>query len=220
MSATPGGPARPRPAVSVIPLRDGARGVEAFVQHRQPTMDFAAGAVVFPGGRCDPQDRAKGAGLHLPQDVLDEHIAAWQDVVVIGDTPEDQARTLLATGLRELGEETGLWAEPSRLLPWDRWVTPERSPKRFDVAFFVLPVPAEDAAQPGHTTTEATHSRWESVEQVLAAAGAGVLALLTPTRVMLEELAVLRDVATVVDHRPVISGVREDLPETRPRPRR
>lgn len=220
MTAPPGGPVVPRSAVSVIPLRDGARGLEAFVQHRQTTMDFAAGAVVFPGGRCEPEDRAKGAELRLPPGLLDEHVDAWRGVDVLGGTAEDQARTLLATGRRELGEETGLWADPSRLLPWDRWVTPERSPKRFDVAFFVLPVPAEDAAQPGHTTTEATHSRWEPVEEVLAAAAAGVLALLTPTRVMLEELATLRDVATVVGHRPVISGVLEDLPETRPRPRR
>ncbi len=46
-----------RPAVSVIMVRDGDSGLEAFVQHRVTTMDFAAGVVVFPGGRVDPVDR-------------------------------------------------------------------------------------------------------------------------------------------------------------------
>ncbi|CAM4119988.1 hypothetical protein [Janibacter anophelis] len=59
-------PVVPRPAVSVIPLRDGPDGLEAFVQHRATTMDFAAGVVVFPGGRCDPSDETKGAQLPSP----------------------------------------------------------------------------------------------------------------------------------------------------------
>ena len=66
----------PRPAVSVIPLRDGPGGVEVFVQHRQSTMDFAAGAVVFPGGRCDPGDVTAGAGIPLPPEVEAEHVRA------------------------------------------------------------------------------------------------------------------------------------------------
>lgn len=210
----------PRPSVSVIPVRDGARGLEVFVQHRQPTMDFAAGAVVFPGGRCDPEDEATGAGLSLAPDVLAEHVDAWADVEVLGSDPRVQARTLLATGLRELAEETGLLAEPGALVPWDRWITPEGLPKRFDVVFFVLPVPADAARQPAHTTSEATHSHWESAREILAGAGEGRLVLLTPTRVILEELDAFRDVATVLSRRPVIAGVRDDRPEERPRPGR
>ena len=216
----PAEPVVPRPAVSVIPLRDGRDGLEVFVQHRQTTMDFAAGAVVFPGGRCDPVDRAKGAELALPGALLDDHVEAWSAVRIIPGEPAAQARTLLATGLRELEEETGLRARPEALLPWDRWVTPERSPRRFDVAFFVLAVPAGAGAQPGHTTSEATHSQWEPVSSVLAGGAGGALSLLTPTRVILEELHALRDAATVVSRRPVIAGVRGDRPEGRPRPRR
>ena len=209
-----------RPAVSVVPLRDGPEGLEVFVQHRRTTMDFAAGAVVFPGGRCDPGDETKGAALDLPEPVLGEHVAAWSLLTVLEGDPRAQARTLLATGLRELAEETGLVAPPADLLPWDRWVTPEGLPKRFDVAFFVLAVPADAEAQPEHATTEATHSRWEPVAGVLEGAAAGALAVLTPTRVILEELDALRDVATVVARRPVITGVRDDRPQGRPRPRR
>lgn len=208
----------PRPAVSVIPLRDGAEGLELFVQHRQSTMDFAAGAVVFPGGRCDPGDVSAGASLPLRHDVVREHVRRWSRWDPGASDPDQRARTLLATGLRELEEETGLVADPEQFRPWDRWVTPEIAPKRFDVAFYVLPVPETAAHQPQHSTTEATHSGWEPAGQLLADLSAGRLTMLTPTRVLIEELVALGDVATVIRHRPVITGVRDDRPDQRPRP--
>lgn len=45
-----------RKAASVLLLREAAAGFEVFVQHRVNTMDFAAGMVVYPGGRVDLQD--------------------------------------------------------------------------------------------------------------------------------------------------------------------
>lgn len=206
----------PRPAVSVIPLRDGARGPEVFVQHRQQTMDFAAGAVVFPGGRCDPDDVAKGADLALSSATVADHVHRWRLVPADGDRAVD-ARTLVATGLRELVEETGLVAEPEALLPWDRWVTPEGPPKRFDVSFYVLPVPHGSARQPAHLTSEAVDSRWEAAADLLAAGRDGSVRLMTPTRVILQELLDLGTVAAVTRLRPVITGVRDDRPGSRPR---
>ncbi|WP_277451711.1 GNAT family N-acetyltransferase [Janibacter sp. DB-40] len=207
----------PRPAVSVIPLRDGPDGVEVFVQHRQSTMDFAAGAVVFPGGRCDPGDVAAGAGIPLRPEVEAEHVRRWGRWSPTPSDPLEHARTLLATGLRELEEETGLVAPPSALHPWDRWITPAIVPKRFDVAFYVLPVPHEAPGQPQHRTSEATRSGWEPAGRLLADLSAGRLTMLTPTRVILEEIVALGAVATVVGHRPVITGVRDDRPDGRPR---
>lgn len=213
----------PRPAVSVIPLRDGPGGLEVFVQHRQATMDFAPGAVVFPGGRCDPGDVAKGESLTLSDATVADHVHRWRSIPFVTDVAGDGvdrargARTLLATGLRELAEETGLAAHPESLLPWDRWVTPEGLPKRFDVFFFVLHVAAHAAGQPAHRTTEATRSDWAGVEALLADRSEGRLTMLTPTRVLLRELADLGSVAAVTRLRPVITGVRDDRPESRPR---
>ena len=55
-----------KPAVSVLMIRDGATGLEVFVQHRVSTMDFAAGVVVFPGGRVDPIDEQTAAAIEMP----------------------------------------------------------------------------------------------------------------------------------------------------------
>lgn len=208
---------RPRPAVSVIPLRDGPEGLELFVQHRQSTMDFAAGAVVFPGGRCDPEDVAAGAAIPLRRETEAEHVRRWARWDPGQTDPRERARTLLATGLRELHEETGLVAEPSALEPWDRWVTPEIVPKRFDVAFFVLAVPHDAAGQPDHRTTEATHSGWEPAARLLRDLSAGRLTMLTPTKVIVEELVALGDVTTVMALRPAITAVRDDWADGRPR---
>lgn len=204
-----------RPAVSVVPLRDGPDGLEIFVQHRQTTMDFAAGAVVFPGGRCDTQDAVAGAGL--PGPLVAEHVKRWADLDARAADPRLLARTRIITGLRELAEETGLEADPSDLHPWDNWVTPEAAPKRFDVAFFVLSVPTGAPGQPRHTTTEAVRSQWEPAASVLADHAQGRTRLMTPTRVIVTELAALGEVQRVLDLRPMITGVRDDRAEGRPR---
>src|ERR1700678_2347730 len=51
-------PVIPRPASTLIPLRDGARGVEVFMLRRSEQATFAPGAYVFPGGRIDDADGA------------------------------------------------------------------------------------------------------------------------------------------------------------------
>lgn len=46
----------PRPAATVVLLRDGAAGLETYLLRRRSTMAFAAGMHVFPGGGVDPRD--------------------------------------------------------------------------------------------------------------------------------------------------------------------
>ena len=200
-------PVTPRVAVSVVPLRDGAAGLEVFVQHRAATMDFAAGAVVFPGGRVDPGDReATGdAAAHA------EAATAWAQTSV---TDGDVLAALRAAAVRELAEETGLRVDPARLLPWDNWVTPAASPKRFDVSFFVL---ADEDEVLTNTTTEAVRAGWEPVAEVLRQWEAGDLYLMTPTRVILAEVLRLGTVAEVVAHEPVTEPGRRDGAAVRPR---
>ena len=206
----------PLPAVSVIPLRDGPAGLEAFVQHRADTMDFAAGAVVFPGGRLDPGDARTPLSLAAPR--LAELTAALAAVSLVGrDDPEGDAATIVAAAVREVEEETGVRLRPDDLVPWDNWITPEAAPKRFDVVFFVV---VADEREWANTTTEAVRAEWLGVAAILDGAARGELLLLPPTRVILTELRALGDVAAVLAARPLIAPVFDDRPQPRPRPPR
>ena len=58
-------PDTPRPSATVILLRDGARGPEAYLQKRQSSMVFG-GRPVFPGGKVDAADSAEIDAWHGP----------------------------------------------------------------------------------------------------------------------------------------------------------
>src|SRR5690349_16079841 len=48
--------ATPRPAATILLLRDGREGLEVFMVVRHHAIDFASGALVFPGGRVEDDD--------------------------------------------------------------------------------------------------------------------------------------------------------------------
>ncbi|MFJ5958084.1 NUDIX hydrolase [Paenarthrobacter sp. NPDC092416] len=183
-----------RLAASVILLRDAPGGLEAFVQHRVTTMDFAAGMVVFPGGRVDPSD---SEGWDYPTDLLNTHAADWHLSSIAADPGKarENAGTVLTAALREVQEEAGLSLTGDELRPWANWVTPPDMPKRFDTYFFVAkPAPG---AEPKHQTTEAWQSLWMPVQQILHAEAAGTLDLMPPTYFLLNEVAALGTVDAV-----------------------
>ena len=49
-------PPDPKPAATILLLREGSAGMEVFMVVRHHQIDFASGALVFPGGKADPQD--------------------------------------------------------------------------------------------------------------------------------------------------------------------
>ncbi|SHW01050.1 NUDIX family protein [Mycobacteroides abscessus subsp. abscessus] len=49
-------PLHPRPAATVMLVRDGAPGIEVFLMRRTMSMAFAGGMTVFPGGGVDERD--------------------------------------------------------------------------------------------------------------------------------------------------------------------
>ncbi|WP_166974656.1 NUDIX hydrolase [Brevibacterium atlanticum] len=198
-----------RPAVSVLMLRDGADGLEVFVQHRVSTMDFAAGVVVFPGGRVDPVDRESAPAITVPDPTV--HTSAWSQSTIA--EAADGWRVLLATAVREVQEETGAVLDPGGLMPWANWVTPIGRPKRFDTYFYVIAAPELAAAH--HQTTEAHTSEWLPVAGILESEGEGTLKLMRPTFVLLRELAGFANVAEVLGTKRAVDPVRPDFPSNR-----
>ncbi len=108
-----GEPVVPRPAATVVVLRDGEETLEVLMVQRHHDARFMGGVWVFPGGAVDQQDG-------------------------IGD---DGVRSAAVRELyEEAGIEL---ADPSLLVTFARWITPPESRRRFDTWFFLAPVPAQ-----------------------------------------------------------------------------
>src|SRR4051794_41519504 len=75
-------PAEPRHASTVVLLRDGSSGVQAYLLRRQKTMAFAAGMYVFPGGSVDPRDEGLPDGSWGGPTP-----GGWAPILTAGDAP-------------------------------------------------------------------------------------------------------------------------------------
>src|SRR5258706_10302610 len=91
MSAAPPpvtpGPVIPRPAATLLLLRDGAAGLEVLMTARHEEAGFAAGALVFPGGKVDPVDAALAA--HCPNSPALDADALVLRIAAIRETFEE-----------------------------------------------------------------------------------------------------------------------------------
>ncbi|WP_404287226.1 NUDIX hydrolase [Glutamicibacter arilaitensis] len=199
----------PRRAASVLMIREAAQGLEVFIQHRVSTMDFAAGMVVYPGGRVDAQDVAEAQTEAIDRALAVEHAQLWKDSS-IWEKDEQQAildaGTLLAAARREIFEETGAQLDASQLRPWANWITPPDNPKRFDTFFYVAHV--QPGQEPRHQTTEASNSEWIRPAELFAKFERGEVGLMRPTRTTLQDLAALKTVAAAMSSQAPIVTVR------------
>ncbi|KSU69342.1 MULTISPECIES: NUDIX hydrolase [Rhodococcus] len=92
-------------AASVILVRDGASGIEVFLQRRVKGMAFAGGMTVFPGGRVDSADGSPDIGWSGPSP--EWWGRQW-------GTDSATSRQLVLAAVRETFEECGvLLAGPS-----------------------------------------------------------------------------------------------------------
>ena len=82
--------------------------------------------------------------------------------------------------------ENSITPNLSAIVPFGRWVTPSGPPRRFDTRFFLAAAPlGQEATEDG---SELISSRWMTPTSALAAADAGDLLLIFPTRKTLERL--------------------------------
>jgi 8-oxo-dGTP pyrophosphatase MutT (NUDIX family) len=92
-------PAAPRDAATVVLLRDGARGVEAYLLRRVRGMAFAGGMTVFPGGSVDVTDAAADTPWAGPSPLV------WAQRL---GTSAALAGALVCAAVRETFEEAGV----------------------------------------------------------------------------------------------------------------
>jgi 8-oxo-dGTP pyrophosphatase MutT (NUDIX family) len=199
----------PRPASTVLLLRDGAGGeIEVFMMVRHHQIEFSSGALVFPGGSVDKTDHeiiarrelySGGEGLDAAE--LSFRIAAiretFEESGILLARPrgsnapidarrageiEARSRAALCEGkstFLQVLTEHAVSLALDELVPYAHWITPEGMPKRFDTWFFLAAAPH---AQVGaHDGRESTDSIWVSPGEALAGDVSGRFKLPFPT---------------------------------------
>ena len=179
----------PIPAATIMLLRDGAQGLEVFMVVRHHQIDFASGALVFPGGKLDPQDedervlsrlaafapstpvqaRLRAAAI---REVFEESgILLARDKHGAALTPNTQSdawrKNLNAHTLTmpEILVEGDLTLACDDLVHYSHWITPPMMPKRFDTHFYLARVPVGQIAD--HDGHENVDSVWIRPKQAI-----------------------------------------------------
>jgi 8-oxo-dGTP pyrophosphatase MutT (NUDIX family) len=200
-------PVTPVPAATLLLIRDGTAGLEVLMAARHEESGFAAGALVFPGGKVDAGDLAL-ARRHPGLDGLSEAGAASR-IAAIRETWEEcgillarrsgamlSAAELAAARGRAMDEVLAATATELAvdcLTPFAHWITPADRPKRFDTLFFMAPLECDQEAL--HDGREAVEARWVRPNEAVAEADAGRCKLVFATRMNLLRLGQSRSVS-------------------------
>lgn len=207
------------PSSTLLMLRDGSSGPEVFMVKRNHAIDFASGAIVFPGGKLSPGDSDPVLmGRHARPGAFDPALTAFAFGAVReafeesglllarakGDgalLPAERATALadwrepLNRGdrtLRDLAEAEGIDYALDLLVPFAHWLTPPMMPKRFDTWFFAVRAPAGQIG--AHDGSESVESEWIRPQAALDDWESGRRTIVFPTRMQLLKLARATDV--------------------------
>lgn len=215
MSNTRPAPVVPVPAATILLLREGRDGYEVFMQKRyESSEDRFSGALIFPGGKVDAQDRDATLRNYarVPEGIDDLQFMlrlaaireAFEECGVLlarqrGENamvPVARLATLqiwrdrLNAGDATLAQfvvEENLELACDQLVYFANWITPALRMKRFDTHFYLALAPYDHELQ--HDGRESTDSTWITPTDALAAGREQRFNLLFPTRSNLEKLA-------------------------------
>ncbi len=186
------------PAATLILVREHADSTpELLMVERAGGMAFAAGALVFPGGRIDKADRQLGSELGLdPAVVAAVRETIEETAIPVGLSPLPdpahaqalQEALVIANDFGDLLREHGLSLDSNALTPFARWVPKFHAVRRFDTLFFVARCPAGEW-RPHVIEGECASADWMSAAEVLERDGRREARLIFPTRRNLERLA-------------------------------
>lgn len=219
------------PAATIVLARAERTGFEIFMVVRHHQIDFASGALVFPGGKIDAQDEAEDVAAHLAAPVQDPTERGLQCGAIREAFEESGvllARRRGSPALLTAADVAPLEATRDRIhsgaLPWidflrehdlvlandtlvrfAHWITPEMMPRRFDTHFYLAVAPGDQRAV--HDGHESVDSTWITPAAVLEAARDGRRTVIFPTLRNVELLAGFEDLDALVEGlraRPVV----------------
>jgi 8-oxo-dGTP pyrophosphatase MutT (NUDIX family) len=196
-------PAVPVPAATIMLLRDGPKGLEVFMVVRHHQIDFASGALVFPGGKLDPQDEDEGVLSRLASYPASTAMQSKLRAAAIREVFEesgillarDRQGAALTPNARSDAWRAGLNAHTltmaeivsagdltlacDDMVHYSHWITPPMMPKRFDTHFYLARVPAGQIAD--HDGHENVDSVWIRPQQVIQDAENKTRTVIFPT---------------------------------------
>jgi len=186
------------PAATLIAVRDRpGLAPELLMVERAEGMAFAAGALVFPGGRIDEADRQLGERLGAdPAAVAAIRETIEETAIPVGLTSpprpehclEIQAALAAGADFAHVLEQAGVTLDPGALTAFARWVPKFHAVRRFDTLFFIARAPGGDW-QPSVVEGECSGAFWLSASDALEREQRGEARLIFPTRRNLERLA-------------------------------
>jgi len=187
------------PAATLVVWRDEPSGPEILVVERSADMAFAAGAIVFPGGRIDASDRLLARSLGRPDDaakVTAIRETIEESAIVAGlDASVDpaagrvlQGALLAGADFGDLLAEYGLALDFEALVPFARWMPAFKHARKFDTLFYLAEAPAGEwppNPQPG----ECVAAEWANPSELVDRIRRGGASAIFPTKRNLERLA-------------------------------
>jgi 8-oxo-dGTP pyrophosphatase MutT (NUDIX family) len=193
----------PIPAATLILMRRPAVAgpPEILFLERAETMAFAAGALVFPGGRVDPDDHKAAARYAARTGDAAARIAAIRETVeetglapALVPSPAGEVAAALREGIStgeafsKLLDRFGLALDLDALTPFARWCPNFAEVRRFDTLFYLAEAP-EGAPEVSADAAESVHAFWATAAEVLEKVASGRAKAIFPTRRNLERLA-------------------------------
>ena len=215
----------PRLSATILLLRDAAQGLEVFMVMRHQQIDFASGAMVFPGGKLAPGDsearvHARCRGIDtLSADEIALRVAAIREAfeesgILLARRGRDggpvEPDRLDALGARyrrgldrgeiaiaDMLEAEDLVLDCGALVPFAHWVTPTFMPKRFDTFFFLARAPDDQlGAHDGH---EAVDSAWLRPAELVEEEAAGRRTVVPATMLNVKKLGQSDSVVAAIE---------------------
>ena len=212
-----------KPAATVLLVRDSDDGIEVFMVKRHHKIDFASGAMVFPGGKVDGADAEQCLREYCADADKFDDVELALRVAAVRETFEE-CGVLLARprGSRELVDAKRLaelqgWAKKlhgnvatmadfaaaenlelalDELAYFAHWVTPPLVHKRFDTHFYLVKAPIDQIAV--HDGSESVESEWAKPGTIVAAADADDVRLVFATRLNLIKLGGFGDAGSAL----------------------
>lgn len=200
------------PAATLVLFRERDDTPELLMVERAKEMAFAAGALVFPGGRIDPGDHDLAAAFDGDAEDIAARIAAIRETIEevglpvgLVSMPDDGALAGLraslhaGVGMGQALEASGVALDLGALVPFARWRPNHPHARIFDTRFYLARLP-EGSPEPVVDDTENSRVFWMSARGVLGEADAGRARIIFPTRRNLERLAQFDSFDAAVSH--------------------